>query len=149
VARCYNYVDCFEEADPGSLWGPKCRAANALVREERAGERMAQTQAAVARWTAEDAARLEVECEGRCGKLVPNARRRQVEQVEVLRRQVQRKLMTGQVQVDGGPVTDSLAAYCRAIELTAPHRLQQARNLCDICLAKRMEDAVIFLGDGP
>jgi hypothetical protein len=46
-------------------------------------------------------------------------------------------------------VTDSFAAYCRAIELTSPHRLQQARNLCDTCLTARMEDAAIFLGDAP
>jgi len=149
MARCYNYVECFQDAPAGSLWCDHCRAERALVHEQRAGEKTARIHAETARLVAEDAARVEVECEGRCGKLVPNARRRQAEQVEQLRRQVQRKLMTGQVQVDGGPVTDSFAAYCRAIELTAPHRLQQARNLCDNCLQARMEDAAIFLGDAP
>ena len=150
MARCYNYADgCFQEAAAGSLWCNHCRAEQALVHEQRAGEKTARIQAETARLVAEDAARVEVECEGRCGRLVPNARRRQAEDVEQLRRRVQRKLMTGQVQVDGGPVTDSFAAYCRAIELTAPHRLQQARNLCDACLKARMEDAAIFLGDAP
>lgn len=149
MARCYNYAECFHEAAVGSLWCDPCRAAQALVREERAAERMTQTKAARAAWTAEAEARTEVECEGRCGRMVPDARRRQTENVERLRRQVQRKLMTGRIQIDGGPTLDSFAAYCRAIELTAPHRLQQARNLCDACLKARMEDSVIFLGDSP
>jgi hypothetical protein len=149
MARCYDYVECFQEAPPGSLWCDGCRARRALVHEQRAGEKTARIQAETARINAEDAAAVVVECEGRCGRWVPNARRRQQEDVEQLRRQVQRKLMTGQVQVDGGPVTDSFAAYCRAIELTSPHRLQQARNLCDTCLTARMEDAAIFLGDAP
>jgi len=149
MARCYNYADCFEEASPGSLWGPKCRAAQATIHGERHAPKAAAAQAAVVRINAEDAAATLVECEGRCGKLVSNARRMQTQDVEQLRRTIQRKLMTGEVQVDGGAVLDSFQAYCRAIELTAPHRLQQARNRCDDCQAKSMADSVIFLGDSP
>lgn len=149
MARCYDYAECFQDAPAGSLWCDHCRARRALVHEEKAAVKVALAEASTAVYNAEQAARVVVECEGRCGRLVPDARRRQQRDVEQLRRQVQRRLMTGQVQVDGGPVTDSFAAYCRSIELTAPHRLQQARNLCDDCLQARMEDAVIFLGDAP
>jgi len=149
LARCYDYADCFQDAPPGSLWCDHCRAERAKIHERLTEEKVALVTASIRAYNEEQAARTEVECEGRCGRLVPNARRRQAEDVEQLRRQVQRKLMTGQVQVDGGPVTDSFAAYCRAIELTAPHRLQQARNLCDDCLQAKMKDAVIFLGEHP
>jgi len=67
-------------------------------------------------------------------------------QNEAVRGRMQREYLAGKVQVDGAAAPDRRAAYLRSIELAAPHRLQQARNLCADCIQARLADWQVFLG---
>jgi hypothetical protein len=138
------FCGCGQPADAHSLWRGACKAARDAERAAKHAGLHAERTALLEAEERERKARPLVDCE-RCGE--PNsavATWVQAEQVEAERQRIQAELAAGRVRVDGQALTGK-EGYLRSIELTAPHRLQQARPWCQGCQAALHEDWKEFL----